>query len=215
MTPFLVRADNVSKTFNRRVIFQGLSFELARGASLAITGRNGSGKSTLVKIIAGVLSPTSGSVSLLQDGKALEEARRREHLGLVSPYLQLYDEFTALENIEILSRIRGLGEPDGDRVRALLTLFGLWDRRKDWLRVYSSGMKQRLKYVFALVHRPTVLILDEPSANLDSDGVSAVRHIIQEQVERGILIVATNDAGESKWCQGGLHLDSALGSRKA
>jgi len=214
MTPFLVRADSVSRTFDRKIIFQGLSFELARGASLAITGRNGSGKSTLVKIIAGVLSPTSGSVSLLENGKALEEAERKGHLGLVSPYLQLYDEFTALENIEILSRIRGLGDPDGDRVRALLTLFALWDRRKDWLRIYSSGMKQRLKYVFALVHRPSVLILDEPSANLDSDGVSAVRHIIQEQMERGILIVATNDAGEAKWCKSVLHLEAALGSRK-
>lgn len=214
MTPFFVRAEDVSKTFNRKIIFQGISFELSRGASLAVTGRNGSGKSTLVKIIAGVLSPTGGSVTMLEDGKALEEAQRKEHLGLVSPYLQLYDEFTALENIEILSRIRGVADPDRDRVRALLTLFALWDRRKDWLRVYSSGMKQRLKYVFALVHRPTVLILDEPSANLDADGVSAVRHMVQEQKERGILIVATNDAEEAKWCDTALHLGSAMSGRK-
>jgi len=209
MTPFVVRADDVGKTFNRKIIFQGLSFELARGGSLAITGRNGSGKSTLIKIIAGVLSPTSGSVSILANGKALDEAERKEHLGLVSPYLQLYDEFTALENIEILSRIRGVAGVDHDRVRMLLTLFGLWERRNDWLRVYSSGMKQRLKYVFALVHRPTVLILDEPSANLDADGISAVRHILREQTEQGILIVATNDAAEAKWCDSALHLENS------
>ena len=214
MTPFVVRADNVGKTFNRRIIFESLSFELARGGSLAITGRNGSGKSTLVKIIAGVLSPSNGSVSIAQDGKLLEEARRKEHLGLVSPYLQLYDEFTALENIEILSRIRGVARSDHDRVRALLTLFGLWERRNDWLRVYSSGMKQRLKYVFALVHRPTVLILDEPSANLDADGIAAVRHILTEQKQTGILIVATNDADEAKWCDSALHLGGAQGGRK-
>lgn len=214
MTPFLVRAEKVGKSFNRKVIFQDLSFELARGGSLAITGRNGSGKSTLVKIIAGVLSPTSGSVSILEGGKPLEEAQRKGHLGLVSPYLQLYDEFTAGENIELLSRIRGIRQPDLDRARTLLTLFGLWERRNDWLRVYSSGMKQRLKYVFALVHRPTVLILDEPSANLDADGVSAVRHVVQEQKERGILIVATNDSGEAKWCGGALHLEGTSGSRR-
>lgn len=214
MTPFVVRAENVGKTFNRKIIFQGLSFEVGRSGSLAITGRNGSGKSTLIKIIAGVLSPTSGSVSMLSNGTSLEESDRKEHLGLVSPYLQLYDEFTALENIEILSRIRGVGRVDEDRVRSLLTLFSLWDRRNDWLRVYSSGMKQRLKYVFALVHRPTVLILDEPTANLDADGVSAVRHILQEQREQGILIVATNDAAEAKWCDNALHLDGAAGGRK-
>ena len=126
----------------------------------------------------------------------------------------MYDEFTALENIEILSRIRGVARSDHDRVRALLTLFGLWERRNDWLRVYSSGMKQRLKYVFALVHRPTVLILDEPSANLDADGIAAVRHILTEQKQTGILIVATNDADEAKWCDSALHLGGAQGGRK-
>jgi heme exporter protein A len=206
MTQFLLRAQDVGKTFNRKIVFQNVSFELERGGSLAITGRNGSGKSTLVKIIAGVLSPTSGQVTIENDGKALEETGRKEHLGLVTPYLQLYDEFTAMENIEILSRIRGVKQPDPQGVHSLLSLFGLWERRNDWLRVYSSGMKQRLKYVFALVHDPTLLILDEPTANLDSDGVSAVKQIVEEQKKRGVLIVATNDAQEATWCDADLHL---------
>ncbi|MBE0556430.1 MAG: ABC transporter ATP-binding protein [Proteobacteria bacterium] len=206
MTPFTVRAQNIGKTFNRKVIFQDVSFELGRGASLAITGRNGSGKSTLVKIVAGVLSPTKGTLLIENEGHPMEESRRKEHLGLVSPYLQLYDEFTASENIEILSRIRGIKRPDPERVQSLLSLFALWERRDDELRVFSSGMKQRLKYVFALVHMPTLLILDEPTANLDAEGVSAVKQVVREQKGEGIVIVATNEADEAKWCDNALHL---------
>ncbi len=214
MTPFTVRADNVGKTFNRKVIFQNVSFDLDRGSSLAITGRNGSGKSTLVKIIAGLLSPTSGLVSFDEGGRKLEESARKEHLGLVSPYLQLYDEFTALENIEILSKIRGVGRPDGEILQSRFVQFGLWERRNDLLRVYSSGMKQRLKYIFALVHKPVVLILDEPTSNLDADGVQAVVRVVQEQEKHGIVIVATNEADEASWCQRALHLGKNAVSMK-
>jgi heme exporter protein A len=209
MTSFTVSALGLGKTFNRKMIFQNVSFDLARGGSLAITGRNGSGKSTLVKIIAGVLSPTTGSVTIAQDRRALEEFQRKEHVGLVSPYLQLYDEFTALENVEILSRIRGMTKPPSERAQALLAQFSLWERRNDYLRVFSSGMKQRLKYVFALVHKPTVLILDEPTANLDAEGVGAVHEIVRAQTQEGILIVATNDDAEAKWCENSLHLGRA------
>jgi heme exporter protein A len=206
MTPFTVRGTNLGKTFNRKVIFREVSFELGRTSSLAITGRNGSGKSTLVKIIAGLLSPSAGSVAIEDGGQILDESRQREHLGLVSPYLQLYDEFTALENIEILSRIRGIKTLERDHVQSLFTTFSLWDRRNDALRVFSSGMKQRLKYVFALVHRPTVLILDEPTSNLDSEGVESVKQVVRDQKSRGIMIIATNEAQEAKWCDEALHL---------
>ena len=206
MTPITVRGTNLGKTFNRKVIFREVSFELGRTSSLAITGRNGSGKSTLVKIIAGLLSPSAGSLAIEDGGQILDESRRREHLGLVSPYLQLYDEFTALENIEILSRIRGIKTLEQDHVQSLLGTFGLWDRRNDALRVYSSGMKQRLKYVFALVHRPTVLILDEPTSNLDSEGVETVKRVVRDQKSGGIMIVATNEEQEAKWCDEALHL---------
>jgi heme exporter protein A len=179
-SPLQLVATNLRKTFNRRVIFDGVSITLAPGKTLLITGRNGSGKSTLVKILAGVLSPSRGTVSVTGSP------------GMVSPYLQLYDEFSAVENLRLAMSLRGLPY---DRVRGedLLRRVGLAARKDDPVRTYSSGMKQRAKYAFALMHRPVVLLLDEPMSNLDADGISLVRSIMAEHREAGILVVATND----------------------
>jgi len=193
-------AADISKDFNRRKIFSGISFTLASPGSLAITGKNGSGKSTLAKIIAGVLSPTTGAVTYLLDGKKLGDDERRSHVGFVSPYLNLYDEFSATENLFLLMRIRGVRDRRVDLIEALLKRFNLWNRRDDAVRGYSTGMKQRLKYIFALMHSPALLILDEPTTNLDEDGIKVVEEIVGEQKRSSLLIVATNDAAEAGWC---------------
>ncbi len=197
---------DVSKTFNRRVIFENVVFSLSAGESLAITGKNGSGKSTLVKILCGVLSQTSGKIAYVVNGKILDVEQVKDKIGLVSPYLQLYDEFTGYENLEILSKIRANSISIGERADEVLRLVGLSERKNDFLRTYSSGMKQRLKYAFALLHRPPVLILDEPTSNLDAEGIDVVKSIVREQQKNAILIVATNDNMEAEWCQRQIHL---------
>jgi heme exporter protein A len=116
-------------------------------------------------------------------------------IGLVSPYLQMFEEFSARENLELAMKIRGL-DFDAQAADALLDRVALYPRRNDPVRTFSSGMKQRVKYAFALLHSPPVLILDEPMANLDADGVEIVRRIMNEQRERGILIIATNDLAD-------------------
>ncbi len=184
-------ARNVRKLFNWRMIFRDITFEVAGGKTLLITGRNGSGKSTLVKIISGVLTPTSGAVSITREGRSKEESRS-DLVGLVSPYLQMYDEFSARENVEFALAIRGR-KPEDSWVDDLLSRVGLFERRHDAVRTYSSGMKQRVKYAFALAHRPPVLLLDEPMSNLDTAGISIVREIMSAQRNEGILVVATND----------------------
>lgn len=189
-----LKASGLKKIFNRRVIFDGVGFALGSGETLLITGRNGSGKSTLVKIIADVLTPSAGEVTLSRDGIPVSEHRHR-FFGLVSPYLQLYDEFSAEENLHLAQRIRGLREEPGEADR-LLSLLGILQRKRDPVRTYSSGMKQRAKYAMALVHRPPVLILDEPMSNLDAEGFDAVRTVMQGQRDEGILVVATNDLAD-------------------
>jgi heme exporter protein A len=189
--PTGLSATRLKKAFNRRVIFKDVSFTLAAGETLLISGRNGSGKSTLAKILCGVLTPTEGTI-VIGGGEGLSEARRLGLFGLVSPYLQLYEEFTGEENLRLVSSIRG-SRPDAHRVDELLTLVGLSDRKHDPVRTYSSGMKQRAKYACALLHRPPILVLDEPTANLDADGIAVVREIMQTQKQEGVLIVATND----------------------
>lgn len=200
MKTVAIIAKNLSKDFNRRSIFREISLELSSPASLAITGKNGAGKSTLSKILAGLLMATKGSVEYRVDGIDVTPDEFKHHIGFVSPYLNLYDEFTALENLQYLSNIRS-NKIDADRIQELLALVNLWHRRNDRVGTFSSGMKQRLKYAFALLHRPEVLLLDEPTSNLDEDGMELVKQIAAQQKTHGLLIVATNDAAEANWCE--------------
>lgn len=198
--------DHITKEFNRRPIFRDISLKLDDVDSLIITGRNGAGKSTLVKIIAGVLSPTRGKVEFRDERTVLTADEVRDRIGLVSPYLQLYDEFSAIENLMYLSRIRANSVRIEEESERLLRLFSLWEKRHDHVRTYSSGMKQRLKFVFALLHRPDVLLLDEPTSNLDVEGIEVVQQVIEQQKRQGILVVATNIESEVAWCNKRLHL---------
>jgi len=201
MSPISIIAQGLSKDFNRSSVFKDISFSLSSPASLSITGRNGAGKSTLSKILAGLLSSTRGTIAYLIQGKQMGIEEFKHHIGFVSPYLNLYDEFTALENLQILSSIRTAARQNDERIKELLMLVGLWNRRDDVVGTYSSGMKQRLKYAFALLHNPAVLILDEPTSNLDTEGIDVITQIIQEQKKANILIIATNDKEEAHWCE--------------
>jgi heme exporter protein A len=210
MSAFSLTANGLSKEFSRRMIFRDVAISLSQGESLAITGRNGSGKSTLVKVISGLLSATRGKIVYSVDGKPLDIENLRYHIGLVSPYLQLYDEFSGGENLELLSKIRSDVGIDSGRIQEVLENVGLWERRSDDVRTYSSGMKQRLKYAFAVLHRPSLLVLDEPTSNLDHDGITMVKKVVDEQKTRGVLIVATNDADEAGWCSANIELGKLL-----
>jgi heme exporter protein A len=199
-----LQAVNLTRKFNRRVIFENINFELAPGSSTAITGRNGSGKSTLIKIIANLLSETSGKLKLMADGAEVKRESVYRYLGFVSPYLNLYDEFSGFENLRIISDIRGSGH---DNIENVLRRVGLYERRNDLLKIYSSGMKQRLKIAFAILHNPEILLLDEPTSNLDTDGVGIVDNIAEEYKKNRILIIATNDAHEKTLCTGEINLN--------
>jgi heme exporter protein A len=200
MNDIRIIGRDITKTFNRRQVFSGISFTISSQTSMAITGKNGAGKSTLAKIIAGVLSSTSGELTYELAGKKIDDETRKNYIGFVSPYLNLYDEFSAMENLFLLLRIRSTGAPKEAHLETLLKRFNLWQRRDDSVRGYSTGMKQRLKYVFALAHAPFVLILDEPTTNLDDDGIKVVEDIVREQKQSSILVVATNDSAEADWC---------------
>jgi heme exporter protein A len=190
-----LQLDGVSKRFGRRRVFEGLTLRVGQGEGLVVTGPNGSGKSTLLLVIAGLLRPTRGQVLATQDGKPLRPDDRREWLGMVAPDLTLYPELTAWENLRFFQQVRGVKSGDAD-LRSLLERVGLKGRGDDRVGTFSSGMRQRLKYAFALAHSPRVLLLDEPTANLDVSGVSMVEEVIAEQRQRGVLVLATNEPEE-------------------
>ena len=206
MNHVFMTATEIAKDFNRRPIFRDISFSLSSPSSLAISGKNGAGKSTLSKILAGLISSTRGSITYTLNDKQVGIEEFKHHIGFVSPYLNLYDEFTALENLQLLSRIRATTQQNETRMKDLLRLVSLWKRKDDLVGTFSSGMKQRLKYAFALLHNPIVLILDEPTSNLDDEGIEFVQRMVKQQKEEGVLIVATNDKKEAGWCAQEIHV---------
>ncbi len=199
MTKYKLVLENTTKTFGRRVIFKELSYTFNSGNVYGIAGRNGSGKSTLVKIMAGIISPTKGKIKHFVDEKPFDVEQLHNQIGFVSPYLVLYDEFTAIENLYYFCKIRGL-QYNKQFSENLLKEITLFDRRNDLVKTYSSGMKQRLKYAFALIHSPSLIILDEPTSNLDNFGKDIVYNFIKELGKDKLVIIASNEETDLSVC---------------
>ncbi len=193
-----IEAAGVGKDFGVKKIFRDINFEVSAGESIAIIGPNGAGKTTLVRIICGLIRPSRGEMVYSNGTEKITRENFFRYLGLVGPYLELYEELTALENMRFFARMRGIENAD-ERITELLDFVGLHKRGKDQVRTYSSGMRQRLKYVFALLAKPEVLILDEPTSNLDVHGIDTVYRIMEEQKKDKILVIATNDQEDLKY----------------
>lgn len=206
MTKINIEVNKLKKVFGRRLIFKEVDFSLFESQSLIITGKNGSGKSTLIKILAGVLSNTSGSVNIKIDDKEIDKEKYFEIIGLVSPYLVLYDEFSAYENLELFTKIRGV-DANKERIESILNDIGLLDRKKDLYRTFSSGMKQRMKYASAILHEPNILFIDEPTSNLDRPGKEYVQKLIERYRKDRIVIVATNESEDFRFGDQIMNLD--------
>jgi heme exporter protein A len=207
-----LEVKNLKKDFDRKTILRDLNFSLANRDSLSITGKNGSGKSTLIKILSNIFMQTSGSVNITVDDTQIERPNYYRYIGLISPYLNLYDEFSGLENLRFTAKLRGLDE---DCITSTIKRVGLWERRNDLVKIYSSGMKQRLKLAFALMHDPEILLLDEPTSNLDAEGVQLVDKVAEEYKLSRILIIATNDEHERSLCKSELNLDGMIKNKKS
>jgi len=192
-------ADSVRKRFSGHPVFKPVSFEASPGEIIAITGPNGAGKSTLLKIIAQVLSPTKGTCAWQSCGVKLDHDGIRVRLGFVAPYLELYDELTAVEHVRFVAELKGISMGKETPVN-VLDGFGLDPsivRGDRHLRAYSSGMKQRVRCAMAFACAPSVLLLDEPTSNLDDAGTAIVHEQARAAAERGaIVFIATNDSRE-------------------
>jgi len=207
MSNYSIQSQNLSKLFGRRLIFKEINFNWAEKGIFGISGPNGSGKSTLVKIAAGLIAPSSGKIIHKNSGGEIIPEKLHNHIGFVSPYLVLYEEFSAWENLKIFAKIRGV-EFNEDKVTNYLTQFLLENRKDDLVKTYSSGMKQRLKFVFALMHSPDVLIFDEPTSNLDEAGKKVVYDIVKNEGQNRIVIIASNESKDLELCNEVLLLEN-------
>jgi heme exporter protein A len=188
-------AENLTRSFGGRRIVGPLSFRVPAGRVLGVAGPNGSGKTTLLKTLAGLLRPTSGSV-LLDAGPERRAPRdAADAIGWVAPDLALYGELTASENLRFFARLHGLPASLAWADEAIARV-GLDPRRiaATPLRALSTGQRQRIKLVYATLHEPAVLFLDEPGSNLDEAGRALVARVVGEQRARGAAVVASNDS---------------------
>jgi len=206
MTNYSVEAVDLNKSFGRRLIFNDLQFKFAKAGVYGISGPNGSGKSTLVKIIAGILSASKGKIIHNVNDKEISEENLHDHIGFVSPYLVLYEEFSTYENLKLFAEIRGV-KFNQERVDYLLNKFLLFKRKDDLLKTYSSGMKQRVKFIFALMHSPQLLILDEPTSNLDDEGKNSVYDLVKEEGQKNIVLIASNEKHDLENCSEIVYLE--------
>lgn len=207
MSNYSLEVTQLTKYFGRRLIFSNLNFRFVDNGIYGISGPNGSGKSTLVKILAGVISANKGKVIHTINGKEIIEENIHNHIGFVSPYLVLYEEFSAEENLLMFAKIRGV-EYNKKRVYYLFEKFLLLKRKDDFVKTYSSGMKQRLKFIFALMHSPNLIILDEPTSNLDDEGKNSVYEIIREEGKENIVIIASNEKNDLDLCSETIFLEN-------
>ena len=198
MSGLSLTVTDLTKRFGRKPVFEPVTFTASGSEVVVLAGANGSGKSTLIKLLAGVLSPSTGKCEWSEDGKVVEYETLQQRIGFVAPYLELYNELTAAEHIEFVAQLKSKVITREESV-ALLTLFGLdvaiaaSDR---YASKYSSGMQQRVRFAMAFACSPDVLFLDEPSSNLDDVGTA----ILFEKIKafKGIVFIATNDAKEKQ-----------------
>nr|WP_238530461.1 ABC transporter ATP-binding protein [Oscillochloris trichoides] len=193
-----LQVTDLAASYGPRTVFAQVSLRVERGEVLVVSGANGSGKSTFLRLLAGLQSPTAGSAHYHYAGEAWEPRSASHLIGWVAPDLALYRELSARENLRFFAKVRRVAIDDA-AIDALLDEIGLGGRGDDRLAAYSSGMAHRLRYAYALLHRPPVLLLDEPTVTLDTRGAEVVDQVIARQRQHGIVVVATNDPRELRY----------------
>ncbi len=179
----------LTRRFGALKVLTGASGRVEGGGVLVVRGANGCGKSTLLRCLAGLMRPDRGTIRAWEGGHELDDDARRSRVGFLSPDLAFYDELSGSENLAFVARLRGV---PAERGEALLARLGLPAGRL--YHAMSSGMRQRLRWAFALLHDPGILLLDEPFQNLDAEGEATARALLAERLAAGALAIVASPA---------------------
>lgn len=180
-----ITLEDVSKKLGGRQILNKVSFTIETGDIFGYLGPNGAGKTTTIRILLGLMLPTTGRISLL--GKNINIDENRRYVGFVLETDGLYDQMSAQDNLAFYGKLYGITQ-SSERIQEILSLVRLKDRAKDKVAAYSKGMRQRLALARAMMHNPEILVLDEPTAGVDPTGQVEVRQIILDMAARGKTI---------------------------
>ena len=201
--------QKLSKAFNQKVIFANLDLEIPTGARLAISGSNGAGKSTLLKILSGGALPNSGRIQYRHRGQSIHEERLFRYVHFVAPYNSVIEELTLPELFAMHHDLGALYQ---------FADYSSWVQRLDYpfkksaiIKTYSSGMKQRIKLGLTLLDDRPLILLDEPTSNLDAAGKSWFYSLLQQLSADQTLIIATNDDGEKAYCNTEINIEKYSG----
>lgn len=179
--------QNVRKTIGKKEIIKGLSFSLKKGEVFGFLGPNGAGKTTTIRMLVGLIRPTSGTISICGYDLQKQFTKAIQHIGCIVENPELYPYLSGWENLEHFARmVPGI---TAHRIQEVVELVGLQNRIHDLVRTYSLGMRQRLGIAQALLGKPTVLILDEPTNGLDPVGIREMRQFIRSLAEKEQLSV--------------------------
>lgn len=189
----MLQAINLSKKFKTKEVVREINMELLAGESVGLLGPNGAGKSTTISMLSSLVVPTSGDVLWNEKSIAKNPEPLRKALGVVPQEIALYPELSARENLAFFGRIYGLkGELLETSITEVLKKIGLLDRQKDIVKTFSGGMKRRLNIGAALLHKPSMLIMDEPTVGIDPQSRTYILETVKQFVEEGMTLLYTS-----------------------
>jgi len=197
-----IEAVGLCKNFGGLRAVDGLSFEVGAGEIFGLLGPNGSGKTTTVRLLSALITPSGGTARVAGLDVVKDALRVREAVGVLTENPGIYDRLSAQENMEFFAEAYGLKEKATReaRIRELLEFFDLWDRRADKAGTFSKGMRQKLAIAKAVVHRPEILFLDEPSSGLDPKAAKDIRDLMEDMSrrEKHTIILCTHNLEEAE-----------------
>jgi len=186
----LLEVSHLKKAYGKKQALKNVSFALKEGSSFGFLGPNGAGKSTTMKILAGIVKADSGSVRLLGRDIARDPRAASRHIGYVPQEITLYEKLSAYDNLVFFGQAYGVAGNDlKRRIGEVLEKTGLRDRARDEVQTYSGGMKRRINIAAAMLHRPKLLILDEPTVGIDPQSRNHIFEMIRELNREGVTIL--------------------------
>jgi len=188
--PWAIEIKGLTKSFGDQLALRGIDLEVEQGESVVIFGPNGAGKTTLIKVLATIMNPSSGHILIdgLNPKKNAEEIRRR--IGVVTHQTFLYSNLTAYENLEFYARMYDVPGRK-ERIHELASITGMTSRLRDRVSALSRGMQQRISIARSLLHKPTIMLLDEPETGLDRQVISMVWEALEMEGHRKRTIILT------------------------
>lgn len=188
----ILGVSSLVKRYDTRTVVDDVSFHIEAGETYGLLGPNGAGKTTIISMVAGLIPADSGSVKLMGAAMTPTSTRVKGHIGLVPQELAIYPDLTARENLMFFGRLQGLkGKDLRQRTDRVLDLIGLGDRAREQTKKFSGGMKRRLNIGIGLLHRPTLLILDEPTVGVDPQSRNSILESVEALASEGMAVLYT------------------------